>query len=199
MRRWLRSFGVAVFAAFLLMCSIARASFHILSDSVDFNSEQQTTTFDVRFSSAPDFFTLDHFGRQKDSFQYYFDRDLTGDVFDPSPDVTIIRAEEIHVANVLRIRDSLGADPSPTSGGWGPIRGAVPFTVSDDSVRFTVGWNVLGQTGDHFRYQLESYEFGTMTDSVARLIPLPSALWCGGVLLVIVVGAQIIRSRHRPA
>ncbi len=198
MRRLLRSIGVAFFFGFLLMCGTTRASFHIVSDSVDFDSEKRTTTFDVRFSSAPDFYTLDHLGRQKNSFQYFFDRNLTGDLFAPSPDLTIIRAEEIHVANVLRIRDSLGDDPSPTSGGWGPIRGTVPFTLSGDDVHFIVGWSVLGQTGDHFRYGLESYEFGTVTDSIARMIPLPQALLCGGVWLVIIVGAQIIYSRHRP-
>ena len=101
MRRLLRSIGVAFFFGFLLMCRTTQASFHIVSDSVDFDSEKRTTTFDVRFSSAPDFYTLDHLGRQKNSFQYFFDRNLTGDLFAPSPDLTIIRAEEIHVANVL--------------------------------------------------------------------------------------------------
>jgi hypothetical protein len=138
------------------------------------------------------------YGRQKDSFQYFVDSRVNGNVFSPNSDLTIVRADEIHAADALRIRDSLGDDPGPTSGGWGPIRATVPFTVSGDTVRFTASWEALGQTSTHFQYGLESYEFGTLNDDRVRLIPLPPALWAGGTMLAIVVIGQIILSRHRP-
>ena len=197
MRRLL-SVGVACVGSILLMCSAARASFHIVSDSVEFDSTNRTTTFTVRFDSVPDFLTTDSFGRQKDSFQYFVDSRVDGNVFAPNPDVTIVRAEEIHAADALRIRDSMGDDPSDTSGGWGPIRAVVPFSISDDRVQFTASWEQLGQTNTHFRYGLESYEFGTMNDERVRLIPLPETLSVGGAMLIVVVATQVILSRHRP-
>ena len=93
----------------------------------------------------------------------------------------------------------MGDDPSASSGGWGSIRATVPFTLKDDTVSFTAGWDTLGQSGDHFRYAVESYEFGTLNDTSQRLIPLPPAFWAGGAMLLIVVVGQIIRSRKRVA
>ena len=192
------SVGVACVGSILLMCSTARASFHIDSDSVEFDSTNRTTTFTVRFDSVPDFLTTDLYGRQKDSFQYFVDSRVDGDVFAPNPNVTIVRAEEIHAADALRIRDSMGDDTGATSGGWGPIRAAVPFTISGDTVSFTASWEQLGQTSTRFRYGLESYEFGTMNDERVKLIPLSDMLWVGGVMLIVVVVGQTILSRDRP-
>lgn len=196
MRRWI-SVGVVWCVAFLLMCSTALASFHIVSDSLEFDSTNRTTTFTVRFDRAPDFVTTDLYGRQKDSFQYFVDSQVKGNLFAPNPDVTIVRAEEIHAADALRIRDSVGDDTGATSGGWGPIRATVPFTVSGDTVQFTASWDALGQAGTHFRYGLESYEFGSMNDERVRLIPLPPAFWAGGVTLGFVVLFQVLSAQHR--
>ena len=198
MRRWLGPFGVTWVSIILLACSMARASFRIASDSVEFDNQDRTTTFSLSFDSRPDFMTTDHFGREEDSFQYFFDPSANTNPLSLTSGETIIRGEEIHVADTLRIRDALGDHSGPNAGGWGKIRGTVPFTVSDDTIRFTVGWNVLGQSNDHFRYAVETYEFGSLNDTRVRLIPLPSALWAGGATLMIVVIAQIIRSRHRP-
>jgi hypothetical protein len=198
MRRWVGSFGVAWFLSCILLRSTTFASFTIISDSVKIDDADRTTSFSLQFDFHPNFTATDHLGRQIDSFQYFIDPNTSGNPLSPTAGDTIIRGEEIHAADALRIRNATGDHSGPSAGGWGAIRGTVPFTVSDDSVQFTVGWHVLGETGDHFKYAVQTYEFGSLNDSRVRLIPLPSALWAGGSMLAIVIVAQILLSKHWP-
>jgi hypothetical protein len=75
----------------LLLAAPARAlTLDYLSTSV--NLQTQKAEFQFRFSGVPDFFTVDQFGRQKDSFQVY--------AFDsPTPP---LNAGYEHMASVTR-------------------------------------------------------------------------------------------------
>jgi len=194
MRRGLVLIGVAFWVG--ICCTSVRGSFRTVSDSVETDFTAHTTTFTVRFDCAPDFLTLDQYGRQKNSFQYYIDRDLDGEIFSPDADVLIVRGEEIHSADALRVREALGDDPSKTSGGWGPVCATVPFDLNGDTLSFTLSWNTFDSSDQRFRYALETYEFGSMNDELIHSIPLPAAFWAGGAMLAVVVLVQVVRARH---
>ena len=125
----------------------------------------------------PDFFTLDTFGRQADSFQFYIDSELN----DPTPfnsylvDV-LIRGEEIHVGGGIPIRN---AQPfgtgGPDSGGWGPLVGSVAYSLSalgngEAKLNFAVPTNLINGP---FLYGVETYGYGSATSSDIRTFPGP--------------------------
>src|SRR4029077_11308775 len=91
--------------------------------------------FSIQFDRAPNFTNTDDnaYPRQTDSFQYWINydpgRSYYDNIFDPS--VIVIRGEEIHVDGEIVIRNSVafGSDRDPNSGGWGYVRGYVPYTL----------------------------------------------------------------------
>jgi hypothetical protein len=141
----------------------AQAALQINSQSVVVNSDSQEALFTLEFNEAPDFFSVDNVGRQADSFQYFIDADGRLPVFSGSPYFsqleTIIRGEEIHIAGDIRVRNVFG-EGGLNSGGWGAIRGSVPFTLDGTVLKFSTPLSLLGDSDGQFSYRLEAYEFG---------------------------------------
>jgi hypothetical protein len=119
-----------------------------------------------RFNKVPDFFSVDEFGRQADSFQYFIDVDGKLPVFGGSPYYsgveTIIRGEEIHIQGDIVLSD---VEPPNTddenSGGWGAVRGSVPYHLHHKILTFKVPLDLMGDSDGEFSYRLEWYEFGS--------------------------------------
>jgi hypothetical protein len=155
----------------------AQAGFMFVSESAVFNPATGEVQFTIEFNQHPDFFTLDSVGRQADSFQYF----IVGDPSLPYPENydAIIRGEEIHITgDTLRIRNSAPPNPDPASGGWGAIRGSVPFSLDGNVLTFSTPLPLISDhsTDGHFAYRLESYVFGGTTRSVvsqSTVVPEP--------------------------
>src|SRR5215467_282001 len=61
----------AVVALLVGIAGIAKADFMFVSQSAVFNPVTQEVLFTIQFNQVPDFFTVDSFGRQANSFQYF--------------------------------------------------------------------------------------------------------------------------------
>jgi hypothetical protein len=166
----------------------ATAAFMFVSESAVFNRVSGEVHFTVTFNQPPDFLATDSLGRQTNSFQYF----IIGDPTLPYPETfdTVIRGEEIHVTkNALRIRSVVPPDSDPQAGGWGPVRGTVPFILDGTTLTFSTPLPLISDhsADGRFGYRLESYEFGGLTrfvDSQSLVIPEPStaALLATGIV-----------------
>ena len=181
-------------------------SFMFVSQSAVFNPATSEVQFTIEFNQPPDFFTLDSFGRQANSFQFF----IVGDPSLPYPELydAIIRGDEVHITgNTVRIRNSVPEDPDPASGGWGAIRGSVPFSLDGNVLTFSTPLPLISDhsTDGNFAYQLQSTEFGELTqfvESQSTVLPEPTAavlLAAGSVLLGCWQGTGWWRLRSDPA
>lgn len=183
----------------LVMAETAKAEFISVSESAVFNPSTQEVLFTIEFNQTPDFFTVDSFGRQANSFQFF----ITGDPGLPYPARydAIIRAEEIHITmDVLRVRNAVPPDPDPAAGGWGSIRGAVPFSLNGSVLTFSTPLQLISDhsTDGRFAYGLQSYQFGALTRSVNNqsvVVPEPTSLTLlsVGALGLLIGGLQLNR------
>lgn len=157
----------------------ASAVFIFQSESTIFEPATGKVQFTIGFNQSPNF-TIDSQGRQANSFQYFIvgDTSLTS----PAKYDSIIRGEEIHLsADTLRIRNSVPPDSGPVTvtGGWGAVRGEVPFNLIGNTLTFSTPLSLIS---DHslngtVAYRLESYEFGSLTkfaDSQFSIAPEPA-------------------------
>lgn len=187
----------------------AQAVVLINSESVVANLDSREALFTIEFNEVPDFFTIDNFGRQADSFQYYIDTDGELPVFRNYPDELdiIIRGEEIHVAGDIRIRNALpiGSGGS-NSGGWGLIRGSVPYTLNGTVLTFSAPLELIGNSDGLFSYHLETYEFGSGNGSAIERrsvvqsslpTPVPDHTSTIGLLALGSLGAASILKRKQ--
>ena len=148
----------------------------VLSESAVFDPVAGQVNFTLTFNRAPDFMTVDEFGRQADSFQYY----ILGDLSLPYPGYydSIIRGDEIHIVpGVLRIRDAVPSDPDPAAGGWGPIRGEVPYRLDGNVLSFSVALSTISEhsVDGRFSYELLLTQFGASTQFIqSQSVVLPS-------------------------
>jgi hypothetical protein len=151
----------------LILCGFAptkHAKFRIVSNSAVFNPINRKVLFTVEFSRIPNFTSIDDFGRQANSFQYYIlgeGKQRYSELYD-----SIIRGEEIHITQTnIRIRNAYPPVSDPAAGGWGSIRATVPFTLSGNILTFSAP---LSTISDHssFSYELGSFAFGAQTDFV---------------------------------
>jgi hypothetical protein len=165
----------------------------IVSHTVLSNPAEASVSFNVLFDESVDLFAVDIGSRQADEFQFYIDPEgvpIPGPAVQPPGVDIIIRGGEIHIDGDIRIRDRSGQG-GPGSGGWGPIRGAVPFELSEDSrsLSFTAGFELLGETDGDFTYALQTLEFGETSDIVfgRSAVPEPSGwlLACSTCLMLI--------------
>jgi hypothetical protein len=132
--------------------------------------------FSVIFNQIPNFTNVDSNGRQQDSFQIYmaFNPATPNPANTQSVDV-LVRGDEIHLAHAIRIRDARPAVSDPHSGGWGAIRGSVPFRVAPQPngtavMSFSVPFEMLGIKGQ-FAWVLETYNFGSQVDKRQGVSP----------------------------
>lgn len=158
------AFLFALLLALVALPAIARA-LTLLGHVEHYDSGTDAYEFTIHFSGPPDFMTFDSFHRQADSFQYWIVDRTDRDPLFPwiTPDV-VVRGEEIHFGAGIPVRDRLGGDGAPGSGGWGPIRGIVPFVLTGNTLTFTVPRTVIGDTDGQFAYYLGVFVYGATTD-----------------------------------
>lgn len=132
--------------------------------------------FVLFFNRMPDFDTLDNSGRQADSFQIFiaFDPNTPSPANPQMADV-LIRGEEIHLSHDIRVRDARPLVKDPVAGGWGALRGSVPYMTTllpgnGAVLTFTVPFSLLGVSGK-FCYELETYSYGSQVDSARGVAP----------------------------
>ena len=166
----------------------ARASVVIVSQSAQVDAARERALFTLEFDAAPDFHTVGEFGQQKDAFQYEIDGDGAAEDELTLADIdAVVRGEEIHAVDALRIRAAgpdVEPDPDPLSGGWGPVRATVPFDLHETVLTFVVPLDALGDAASDgtFSYSLVTTDFGATTSRVfgrAVPIPLPPGGWAG--------------------
>jgi hypothetical protein len=149
----------------ILLAPAAAPALQIVSHVEHYDAPSQTFHFSITFSGPPDFFTVDQYGRTKDAFQYWITWALH--ISDPlyplgTPDV-LVRGVEINTAGGIPIRDRSG-EGGPNSGGWGPIRGIVPYQLSGPTITFDVPQAMLGDPDGKFSYYLGVFVYGATTD-----------------------------------
>ncbi len=193
------SFAVAAALTVVAAAPAAKADFTLVSQNLTINRHDNIADFSLTFNQAPDFGNLDSLGRPNNSFQYNFDGDFQPESTNPTHDWTaIIRGDEIHFGDGIRIRQADG-DGGSNSGGWGPVITSVPMHLIGNNVSFSVPTADLGYTGGSYRYDVFSLHHGSQTgDQNVTVVPLPSAFYSGllGLTLVAGAGAYIRRSNR---
>jgi hypothetical protein len=131
-----------ILLASLLGCVGSQAT-ELTACDISRPADSDTVTFHLVFDSHPDFSTLDQQGHPVDEFQFAISsgpsvpRDFSGIS-------TIIRGGEIYVNGDIRIRDTGPGADLPVSGGWGPVRSSVPFSLSGNTLTFSASDSLLG-------------------------------------------------------
>jgi hypothetical protein len=170
-----------------------------VSQDLSIDRQDQTADFTLTFNQAPDFTALNSRGIPNESFQVEFAGDYapTGPGF-PRDLTAVVRGDEIHDADALRIRAAHGVGGSG-SGGWGPVVDTVPFKLVGDTVSFSVPTRDLGWSGRDYQYNAFSLQYGKLTaQEVVTMVPTPTALQGGLVGLLAVVGVtSYLRRRAR--
>jgi hypothetical protein len=175
-------------ALMLAIPVVARAGLLILSQSVNVSLDQRQAIFTLSFDHLPMFGPRDSLGRPLESFQYEIAPDCTN--IDQCPFTAIravVRGDEIDGGHLIPIRDGIenGSDPNPASGGWGYVRGDVPFHLHGSTLTFSAPLPLLQGPDGQFAYRVFTTSSG-QTDSLVtgQSIPLPAAVWTGGSLLL---------------
>ena len=192
---------VAVLGALFVGASAARGGVSASWESLSVNQAAGSATFTLDFGHTPDFFTTDSAGRPADSFQIEISA-ANSSISSASSLTTIVRGDEIHYANALVIRDAtppLLTDPH--AGGWGAIRGTVPYTITGPDLTFTAPLTLLGAPNGQFSYRAFTLAHGVIqNETEAQSVPLPSAAWAGLVTLAMGFSIfAIIGALHRRA
>ncbi len=148
---------------------------HIVYESAVYDPETGNVDFTLQFDRRPNFRTVDEYGRQADSFQYFIVGDET--LAYPQNFDAIIRGDEVQLkSRLLPIRNSAPTDPNPAAGGWGTIRATIPFQLHGRVLTFSAALNELSDhsTDGRFTYILETYNFGSLVDSIVNESIVPS-------------------------
>jgi hypothetical protein len=164
-----------------LLCSgFLYADFIATSQSAAYDPSDGLVNFSVIFNQSPNFFTTDSDGRQATDFQFY----IIGDPALPYPADfdSIVRGTEIHFGGGIPIRDAFPPVPDPNAGGWGAIRGSVPFTLVGTELTFSVPLAVLSDhsTDGSFSYDFQTDVFGAssqyLADQQSIVLPEPATI-----------------------
>ena len=138
-----------------------------------------TLKFVLQLRNNPDFKSVDFAGRQADSFQIFicFNRKTLNPSVPDLVDV-IIRGEEIHSLNRIPVRDARPRERQRSAGGWGAVRGTLPYTVHREKFQtvliFEAPFYMLGVnrlTHRSFAYQFDIYRFGATAYSERGVYP----------------------------
>ncbi len=162
----------------------AEAALLVLSQSAEVNLDSSSVLFQIEFNREPDFFTTDEYDRQADAFQYFIDADGGFPIF-KGTDIyysnleSLITGWQIHLGGDVPIRNALPPDPDlSSSGGWGSIRGSVPYTLSGNVFSFLVPLQLIGDSDGKFSYRLEWYEYGGVGGYIeAETVPEPATIF----------------------
>ncbi len=185
--------GSVLAAVVLAVAPPARAEFALVSQDLTVSRQAAVVDFSLTFNQPPDFRTIDAAGIPVNSFQVEFN----GNAALPADMTAVVRGDEIHLANAVRVRSPVG-DGGPDSGGWGPITGSVPFSLTGSTVSFAVPGADLGWTGGAWQASTYSLAYGDLTaqQSVSS-VPAPPAFWGGLAGLGVVAGLSIRRTAVR--
>lgn len=173
---------VAALLAALLFVPAPARSLQIVSHIEGYDPATSMFYFLIQLNAPPDFFTVDGVGRPRDSFQYWICWDSAAGWLRTytQPDV-LIRGGEIRTLGGIPVRDRTGTPSGP--GGWGPVRGIVPYTLTGSIIQFQVPRPVLGCPGNQFYYYLGVTEYGGTTSSRDGVsgqpgpVPTTTATW----------------------
>jgi hypothetical protein len=163
-----------VAAACLLIAAPANAA-TLTNVSIDINAG--VVSFALTYDSAPDFFTVDSFGRQAESFQFYIGGSGSGPPQFLAPLASVIRGEEIHTFGAIPVRSS-NAPPEPPPGtGWGGIRAMLPYSLNNNVLTFVATLADLNEPDGYYpQITWEAYHFGATYAGHGSPLPLPGAL-----------------------
>ena len=135
-----------------------------------------TMHFNLHFNENPDFTTLDAYGRPQDSFQIYiaFNPATVNPSNSQAADV-IVRGDEIHLADAIRIRDARPPVADPNAGGWGALRGVVPYQLHQEAngtarLTFDAPFSLLGIVGQ-FGWVVQTTNFGALVNQLQGVSP----------------------------
>jgi hypothetical protein len=179
--------------------STSQAGMAMFSQSVKVDHAADTATFTIDFPNTPDFQMLNSMGKQVDSFSVEVAANPSG----PNPLslsnlTSVVRGGEIHIAGTLPIRNAQPPVSDPAAGGWGSIRGAAPFTLKGNELKFTANLNTLGAPSGNFAYRVFTEHGGTITGSAqSSSVPLPTALTAGLMMLGIGMVVSVAKSRRK--
>jgi len=192
-------FQIIAAVTFALAAADASAGIAIVSQSAKLDRAGDAATFTVIFNQRPDF-SIGSGGIPANSFQYEIDAAWTGVAKDKPLDAlsSVVRGDEIPIAHALRIRsaDLHHPDADPASGGWGPVRGTVPFHLSKNTLTFTAPLGLLGDDDGVFAYRLFATNEGTSAGAVeGHVVPLPMGAVTGGMGIAGLAAFEIIRRR----
>ena len=167
----------------ILLAPIAAHALTIVTHIEHYDAASQSFHFSITFSGPPDFFTVDEFGRNLDAFQYWFNWDLyPGDPFHPLGMCDVLaRGPEIRFGAGIPIRDRTG-NGGPNAGGWGTLRGTVPYQLVGSTIDFDVPQAMMGDPDGKVAYYLGVFRFGGTTDqrtgnSDESPVPTAPASW----------------------
>jgi len=176
-----------------MVAPAARADFALVSQDLTVNGKDATASFSLTFNQAPDFTTVDSLGRPANSFQVEFDGAVDPATSLPDDLTAVVRGDEIRLGDGLPIRTPTG-DGGANSGGWGPVVGTVPFSLTGDTVSFDVPTSELGWTGGQWQASVYSLAYGDLTaQQTVSSIPTPPAFWAGLAGLTVVGGLSVRR------
>lgn len=189
---WIRVLRVCVIV--LISAGLSQAAFLASSQSATFDPSSDLVTFKITFNQSPDFYTVDSFGRAATDFQYFILGDQS--LGYPAEFDSIVRGGEIYVAGTLSIRNATPGVADPHAGGWGALRGEVPFTLVGTDLTFSVPLSVISShsTDGRFTYTLQTDVYGGATQIVtAQSIVLPEPAISPIVFAVLVAGLLNLR------
>jgi hypothetical protein len=194
---YLRVVGVVALA---FAASSASAGIAIVSQSAKLDRSGETASFVLTFNQNPDF-SPGAGGIPVNSFQYEVDASWTGVRKDKPLDAlsAVVRGDEIPAADALRIRsaDLRHPDPDPAAGGWGPVRGTVPFQLSGKTLTFTAPLAMLGDDDGVFAYRVFATNAGMSAGSTeGHVVPLPMGALTGGAGLAGLIASEMVRRRR---
>jgi hypothetical protein len=141
----------------------AQETFQLITASVGNLDGASNVDFCLTFNRAPDFFTVDQYDRPADSFQFYVSTDTNKpNLYPARPYASLIRGDEIHVADDIRVRNDSPPDSDPDAHGWGSLRGSVPYKLNGQTLTFSIPSSVLNVSGP-FGYTLMLTSYGAST------------------------------------
>jgi hypothetical protein len=83
-----------------------------------------------------------------------------------------------------------GPDPDSLAGGWGSLRGEVPYLLLDRILSFDVSYSLIGTLDPWWSLKAETFEFGSTRSRVGVVAPEPASL------LLLLLGGSLLLARH---
>jgi hypothetical protein len=155
---------LATLVVFLLVGANASA-LTLVSQSAILNAPTQEVQFTLEYNQPPDFQSVDAYGRQVNSFQYYiFYNNNPFTAADAPTTNALIQGWPVHYAGSFAVCD--GGHGSPDTG-WGPLRGYVPYQLTGSTVTFTVPMATVGAPDGSFGYRLRTWGYAGSGEQVA--------------------------------